>query len=99
VYNNIWGVPDVEEEEEVDTAKPKGECKFIIGRDLVCGSDVAYNSEYCSKHKNLKCSCGIQATHYCDERTACEEPLCDGSFCSTIHNTESSHVDETFFKY
>lgn len=100
MYNNIWGMPGVEEDDEEDiTVKPKAKCKFIVGRDLLCGSDVAYNSEYCSKHKDLKCNCGVQASHYCEERELCEEPLCDESFCTTIHNTESGHVEETFFKY
>ena len=82
------------DEDEEEPKKKK--CRFMIDPEYGtrCNKETVYDSDFCVVHKDKKCYCGSQATHYCEYclRSGKQVKLCDNYFCEVHHNSLMKHL-------
>lgn len=70
-------------------------CIFQLKNGAACGK-LAGSSGYCGEHGQMRCYCGGQATHICNQSIKCDLPLCDNTSCIISHDIEKRHVKTIF---
>ena len=70
---------EVEDEQKMRATQAMGNCKWNMAWVGRCKNPAIEGSGFCKDHQRQCSSCGVPATHECDEtgKCVCGYPLCD----------------------